>query len=66
LYQNSKVLNKLDTIISAQKKLEDRVTKIETILNKSDNDNTELDKTILMVILRKFTICKFSQLCTNV
>ena len=47
LYQNSKILNKLDTVISSQKKLEDRITKIENLLDK--NDSTDLDKTILMV-----------------
>jgi len=47
LYQNSKILSKLDIVISAQKKLEERVTKIETLLEK--NENTDPDKTVLMV-----------------
>ncbi len=47
LYQNSKILSKLDIVISAQKKLEERVTKIETLLEK--NENMDLDKTVLMV-----------------
>jgi hypothetical protein len=47
LYQNSKILSKLDIVISAQKKLEERVTKIETLLEK--NENTDPDKTVIMV-----------------
>jgi hypothetical protein len=48
LYQNTKILNKLETVISAQKKLEERVIKIENLLDK--NDNTDLDdKSILTV-----------------
>jgi hypothetical protein len=47
LYQNSKILSKLDIVISAQKKLEKQVTKIETLLEK--NENTDPDKTVLMV-----------------
>lgn len=47
LYQNSKILSKLDIVISAQKKLEERVTKIETLLEK--NENMDPDKTVIMV-----------------
>ena len=42
-------MGKPEEIISSQKKIEERVNKIENLLERSDNDNTELDKTILMV-----------------
>ena len=57
-------MGKFEEIISSQKKIEERVNKIENLLERSDNDNTELDKTILMVYYINLQYASFHKCLT--
>lgn len=53
IYQNSKMMTKLDTLISVQKNLDERVSKIEKLVdsNNTNNNNNNLDDAMLAVFI---------------
>ncbi|GBC19754.2 hypothetical protein GLOIN_2v1775615 [Rhizophagus irregularis DAOM 181602=DAOM 197198] len=54
LRQNTKILSKLDIIISNQKALENRVSKVEESVDKN-NDNNQGDEEYIKKIIKEFT-----------
>jgi len=65
--QNAKILEKLETISSSQKSLDNRISNIEKLLDERNNDNNISniitdDKVVLMVIFANLRYANFATL----
>jgi len=66
LRQNTKIITKLDVIITKQQALEERVVKIEEICNNKSNDNNKVDLGFIQVRFhyKKFNTKLYVGLCS--